>query len=473
MRIHPTAARTTARLLIGAAVLAALACTGDRLVQPGNRIQPREASVARSATALAVTSTSPAFGDQGTTVDVHILGTGFTAGAQASWLLNGVPDNHVRTNGTTVVSSTELVANITIAADAQLAFWDVQVALSNGKNGVGSDVFEVTSARIAGPGTTGGDASVYGISEQGQLVGYAATAFVYDDAGGMIDLGSGQGRAIDPFGTLAGGFSSLGPTAWTRQSASSWVPQQMPQLPHSVGATFTAAARASDGTLIAAGLDDSSDVPCCSTDGANRPVVWRLVDGTWTAPQRYALPTGAVRGSATDINGLGQMVGSIDGQLTGAVWDDSNTPVRLDGLPIAINPAGTIVVGRRTSQNQSVPVYWWRDPATHAWHTVGVPLPSVAGGKCHASASDINGAGVVVGASCSGTGQQATVWHLDFSGASPVLASGPTGLPGLGVRGTSSSDISAASAVTEGWPYTVGGTAKSNGTRLAVRWTVQ
>ena len=404
---------------------------------------------------------------------MHVLGSGFTAGAQVTWLLNGVADSHVRTNSTSVVSSSEIVANITIASDAQLAFWDVQVALSNGKNGVGSDLFEVTSARIAGSGTTGGDAYVYDISEQGQLVGYAATAFVYDDGAGMVDLGSGQGRAIDPLGMVAGGFSSLGPTAWIRQSASSWLPQQMPQLPHSVGATFTAAARAPDGSLIAAGLDDSSDVPCCTTDGANRPVVWRLVDGTWTAPQRYALPAGAVRGSATGINGLGQMVGSVDGQLSGAVWDDSNSPIRLDGLPLAINAAGTIVVGRRASQNQSVPVYWWRDPATHAWHTTGVPLPSVGSGKCHGSANDVNSAGIVVGASCSGNGQQATIWHLDFSGASPIIVGEPTGLPGLGVRGTSSSDISAASAVTEGWPYIVGGTAKSNGVRLAVRWTVQ
>lgn len=84
-----------------------------------------------------MTSTTSSFGDQGTTVDVHILG-GFTTGVQATWLLNGVADAHVHTNRTTFISSTKLVANITIASDATVAFWGVQVSLSNGKNGVGA-----------------------------------------------------------------------------------------------------------------------------------------------------------------------------------------------------------------------------------------------------------------------------------------------------------------------------------------------
>jgi hypothetical protein len=149
------------------------------------------ASFGKSPTALAVTSTNPGFGDRGTTIDVHISGNGFTSGAQATWLLHGAADAaHVRTNSTTFVSSTELVANVTIASDAQLDFWDVQIALAGGKNGVGSELFEVTSAQILGSGTTGGDAYVYGMSEDRQVSGYAGgggTAFVFADDAGMDD----------------------------------------------------------------------------------------------------------------------------------------------------------------------------------------------------------------------------------------------------------------------------------------------
>src|SRR3954465_9964728 len=129
-----------------AAVFVILGCSSDA-TRPVDR--PMVGSVAAfgkgTTTTLAVTSATPAFGDQGTTVDVHIHGSGFAAGAAATLLLHGGADAHVKTNSTTFVSSTELVANVTIAPDAPLAFWDVQVALGD-KNGVGSEAFEITSA---------------------------------------------------------------------------------------------------------------------------------------------------------------------------------------------------------------------------------------------------------------------------------------------------------------------------------------
>jgi hypothetical protein len=50
----------------------------------------------------------------------------------------------VRTNSTTYVSSTDVVANITVSNDADLALWDVQIA-SGGKNGVGTEVSAITA----------------------------------------------------------------------------------------------------------------------------------------------------------------------------------------------------------------------------------------------------------------------------------------------------------------------------------------
>jgi hypothetical protein len=459
-------------LLFVSCVLAVLSssCGREPITEPTARGAAPAAAAAKSSTALSVTSASPPFGDQGTTVDVHIFGSGFTSGAKATWLLHGVADDHVHTNGTTFVSASELVANITIASDASLDFWDVQVSLSSGKNGVGSECFEVTTAEQLG--TTGGDANVSGISEQLQVVGYASSAFVWDDGAGMVNLGGGQVMAIDPAGYVAAGMSGVWiPTAWVRQSASVWSPEPLPQLAHSVGARVQGAARAPDGTLLLAGLDDSALSTKPNAPQYNRVVLWRRSGGTWATPQMYTLPAGSVRGSARAVNGLAQIVGQLDAGSTGAVWEDAVTSTRLDGLPNAINEQGTIIVGNRSGY----PVYWWRDPATHAWNTTGVPLPAIAGATCGTgSANDVNSAGVIVGSSCNTLGKaQATVWLLDFSGAVPVLVGTPAALPGLGTKKTTATDVSSAAAVTETAPYVAAGGARLNGTRLAVRWRLR
>jgi len=466
---------TSGLLLISGGLLAGGAgCGRDSVVAPTSRSVASTPAAARSSTALAVSSTSPPFGDQGTTVDVHVFGSGFADGAKATWLLNGVADDHVHTNSTTFVSSSELVANVTIASDAQLAFWDVQVSLSNGKNGVGSDCFEVTSAEVLGPGTTGGDAGVSGISEQLQVVGSATTGggFVYDDAAGMVSLGNSQVMAIDPTGAVAAGMvGNFVPTAWIRQSPSTWVAERLPQLPYSVGARVQGAARASDGTLLLAGLDDSALSTKRNAPQYNRVTLWRQSVSGWEPPVQYTLPAGSVRGSANDVNAHGQIVGALDGKTSGAVWEDPETSTRLDGVPNAINESGTLIVGSRLG----TPVYWWRDPITQKWDTAGVLLPPISSAACTgSSANDVNDAGVIVGSSCNSTGKlQATVWLLDFSGNAPVLVGAPTALPGLGTKNTSTDDVSSAAAVTDAAPYVVAGGARSNGTRLAVRWRLR
>ena len=168
------------------------------------------------------------------------------------------------------------------------------------------------------------------------------------------------------------------------------------------------------------------------------------------------------------------MVGTLDGQTAGVVWDSPTNPTVLDGIAYSINATGTLIVGRRVSQNYVRPTYWWRDPVTHAWHTTGVTLPSIGGTRCSASAMDVNSAGVIVGSSCNSSDKaQATVWRLDFSGPTPVLVGTPAALPGLGVKNTTTTELSVANAVTEGMPYTVAGTVKSTGSRLAVRWLLR
>jgi hypothetical protein len=168
------------------------------------------------------------------------------------------------------------------------------------------------------------------------------------------------------------------------------------------------------------------------------------------------------------------MVGNIDASNVGAVWDSPTNPIRLDGLPNAINSAGTFIVGQRYGAGASVPVYWWRDPVTQAWHTTGVALPSISGAVCGPGAArGLNDAGVVVGKSCNAVGDmQATVWTLDLSGGVPVLVGSALALPGLGKPNLPSGQESVAVGVNSTPPYFVVGSAFSNQI-LAVRWMLR
>jgi hypothetical protein len=95
-----------------------------------------------------VKSTVPDSAPPDITLDVHVLGSGFDAGSRAVWALKGdttFATTKVKTNSTRYVSSRELVANITIAADARQDLYDVMVALAGGKNGIGIELFAITS----------------------------------------------------------------------------------------------------------------------------------------------------------------------------------------------------------------------------------------------------------------------------------------------------------------------------------------
>ena len=456
-------------LLFCGFITGAAGCGREPIAAPVTRAVGSISNAAKSATALAVTSTSPAFGDQGTTVDVHVFGSGFTPGAQAKWLLNGVADDHVHTNSTTYLSSSELVANITIASDATLAFWDVQVSLSNGKNGVGSDCFEVTTAEILGPGTLGGDATMRAMNEQLQVAGGSSgTAWIYDDASGMVALGPGGGGGIDPLGLFVVGSNNSYPTSWARQPDNSWLTEPLPLQSGTVGGHGMGAARLSDGTLIAVGDEEWPAAHTHATSPASG-ITWLRVNGAWSGPQVYATPAGATVARAVDVNALGEVVGQLDAPAPGIVWENPSTYVLLDGPAARINPAGTLIVGQRNFD----PVFWYRDPVTHAWNPTGVPLPTITGPSCLSGwGRDVNDAGVIVGWSCAPDGNHATVWQLDLSGAVPVVK-GFTALPGLGVKSVPGQELSSGISVTEATPYVVSGIAASGITRVAVRWRLR
>jgi hypothetical protein len=460
MPVSPSLPRALRRRSHALAVVALLlaACSAPTLDAP--LASPDAMRVARAPSGPTVTKATPAYADRGTTLDVHVIGSGFTAGAQATWLLHGNADPaHVRTNSTTVVSSTEVVANITVASDADLAYWDVQIALAGGKNGVGTELFEITTAMPIGGGTW-----VQDMNDLGQVVG-GPGAYVYDDSFGFLDLGAGQTGAVDPLGTMVlGRDASNSVMAWVRQGTNnSYVTELLPKLAGSVGGNALAAARDATGALLVGGWQIMPGAKKGTT--LNRPVFWRH-DVAWSAPTPLALPPGYTTGSVRGLNGKGQLVGRLDNSQRGAVYDDLANPIVLDGLPNSINGAGTLVVGVRAG----LPVYWYRN-ASGAWNTVGVTLPSL-GGTCGGEASGLNDDGVVVGKSCDTAGNiEATVWRLTVGGGAPVLVAGPQRLPGLGLkRSATSNESSSAMRVSGTAPYVIAGAASGQSGTLVVRW---
>ncbi len=130
------------RILVLAAVAAALGC-GDQPTQP--RVDG--VSLAKGGNGGGgpkVRGTDPTSAPQDITLDVRVLGSGFEPGAVATFLLDGVATNGVRTNSTQFVGARELVANITISGNAIIDLYDVEVLLAGpGRRGIGADLFAV------------------------------------------------------------------------------------------------------------------------------------------------------------------------------------------------------------------------------------------------------------------------------------------------------------------------------------------
>jgi len=258
-----------------------------------------------------------------------------------------------------------------------------------------------------------------------------STAWYYDAGSGMVSLGAGDGKAIDPLGAFVVGADSRStPTSSARQPNNSWIAQALPQPSISIGATAYGVSRLADQRAIVVGAN-TLPTKIGANLNATQPVVWlRGSDGTWSNPQVYPTPSGFPSADAMDVNPLGHVVGHLGGSQ-GIVWENPDTYTILDGRAGRINAAGTLIVGQSAD---NAPVYWWRDGVTHQWRLPATRLPSIAGAACpDGYALDVNDAGVIAGWSC-GTGKNPTVWLLDLSGPSPVLVCTPTRLPASRTR---------------------------------------
>jgi len=435
-----------------------VACGVD---QPTATRVPSRPSFGKTPAAPTVTSTNPSYAHRGDTqLSVHVFGSGFAAGAKAQWSV-GTDSVSVTTNSTTVVSSSELVAVITVASTAPIDLYDVTVTNLGGKKGVGAELFAVTTAAIVGSGTLGGDVIVNEMNDLGQVVGYFDRGGPFVSVGNtLVSLpGGAQPWGISPTGDVVVGRDST-PVAWVRQPSGVYARETLPTLMG--GGAAMHAAGGPNGTLLVGGYE----VTTTSKQGNTwRPVVWTRTGTNWSSPAVYVQPW--VQGAGHGITSTGQMMGRVyyDSKTTSwGVWDSPSKFVPINGNLQAMNDAGTVVVGVTTGGA----ALWYRDVSTGQWNPNAVQLP-LGSPPCSdgGSAQDINNDGVIVGYAC-GT---AAVWRINASVSPPAVVSGPLLLVGLGGNGTNAG--SRADAVTSTYPYVVAGGASSGGRRLLVKWIVE
>ena len=90
-----------------------------------------------------VNAADPNSAPQDTTLEVRVIGSRFDQGSTVRFLLAGESTPKIVTNASTYVSSDTLIANITVAADADATLYDIEVTTLSGKKGQGSELFSV------------------------------------------------------------------------------------------------------------------------------------------------------------------------------------------------------------------------------------------------------------------------------------------------------------------------------------------
>jgi uncharacterized membrane protein len=443
---------TAHRVLLALARLASLAglivaaCTDQTPTTPGTE----GSAFAAGGSGPTVRSTVPASAPRDTTIDVLVQGSGFDRGSRAVWALDGdttFQTTRITTNSTTVLNSRELIANITIEPDAELALFDVVVLTAGGKKGIGLERFEVTVQITALPMLGGTSASPSGINDAGVIVGQAVDeqerfhavrwrgargiwtierlpggddavamrinnrgtiagirtgsshAVLWTLGGRIVELGPGIPWDINDQETVVGsrtneaitGFLQREPVVWIKTSPTTWgKPRVLRQLPNGQGSEVYAIDDA--GLRLVGHAYDA--------DGVERAVRWRLVGGVWQGPE--IIPN-SDWSAAFDINSSGDMAGSGCLQnpfpsgcsAKASVWRANGSRIVLDQPGVvgshaaALNDAG-VAVGFAWTEDRTFAFRWV--PRTGAFEDIGTLI-----GDFQYEAADVNNHGQAVG----------------------------------------------------------------------------
>lgn len=141
-----------------------------------------------------VSSVVPDSSERGLTLDITVNGSGFDQASTVRFERGGVAASGITVNSTKYATSRKLIANVTIAAEADTGKYDVAV-LMDGRKGIGVEMFTVTY-QLAELGILGGTWSrAHAINDNGEVVGASctndclSTAFYWSQATGQVDLG--------------------------------------------------------------------------------------------------------------------------------------------------------------------------------------------------------------------------------------------------------------------------------------------
>ena len=201
---------TSAIPALGAAALM-LACAGDPQTAPDFAKGPPAPT-----TVPVVTAAEPAVAPRDTTLDVKVTGSGFDNGSRVDFAIGGVVDPRLRVNSTAYRKSTELVANVTVAVDAALASYDVQVTTTRGKKGIGSEIFVVVEGNPSSSWAFPLDDAALAFRSDGAFALGGESFYRNGECGatGVIFFGSGSGDNVQ---TTDGPKRDRSCAAWPRR----------------------------------------------------------------------------------------------------------------------------------------------------------------------------------------------------------------------------------------------------------------
>ena len=285
-----------------------------------------------------VSSVVPDSSRRGVNLDITVTGSGFDRGSVVTLEREGVAAGGVTTNATTFISATKLIANITIASDADTGKYDVAVTTIGGRKGVGIETFAVLY-ELVDVGVIAGNWSVaVAINDLGQVVGTSCIV----ECQGTMDPPPSPAHAF--FWTESGGIEDLG---------------TLPGYPRSAAYDINNLGQVL-GDVHCKAFD-----PGCPPTGSGEMVIWQKSGDQWSATR---LGVGFLPQGNADLNNSGQFTraGSVYSLTGGSVVGERLPP--LDPPPAvvsawAINDAG-IVAGQSTANDESgtaEAIVWFRD----------------------------------------------------------------------------------------------------------------
>lgn len=301
-------------------------------------------------TGITVTTVVPSQSPRGITLDVQVNGTAFDNTSQVTMPLNGVIDPRVHVNKTSYVTSTQVVANVTISSDAALTSYDVVVATASGKKGIGTEAFVV----VIMPEVLAGGYHVKGMGVTGDAVGDATNPVscnagplptLWHPDGSRVTLPTGTAycggspQAFNASGVILGSISGgTGIEGMWFPSGGSYTLQVLPPAPDGVR------------PITAGALNDNNEVLGW---GAGAKLYWWSSATGWLSVQVPANATACQ--SFNGINNRGELVAkcTVGGVGNGYYWSShSAAPVLLPRAPgtgdvsaRAINASGVIIGG--------------------------------------------------------------------------------------------------------------------------------